>query len=97
MKNRNDSPGLRFPPLDMSRCRQLSEHFVQSTAAHSRTKGWMPMIKLDLHHRPLNGPGRVEVLELLIRPEDLFTLRLRIEEAMARAVEDARVGIVDSL
>jgi hypothetical protein len=38
-----------------------------------------------------------EVLELIISPEDLFTLRLRIEEGMARATEDARVGIVDSI
>src|SRR5258708_14274857 len=95
-KDRNDPPGLRFPPLDTSRCRQLTEHLVQSTAVHSQSKGWLPRVKLDLHHIPLVGPGLEQVLELIISPEDLFTLRLRIDEAMARATENARTGLVDS-
>jgi hypothetical protein len=95
--DRNLTPGLRLPPLDTSHCRQLTEHFVESTAVHSRSKGWLPRIKLDLHHRPLIGPGPVEVLELIISPDDLRQLRLVMNAAMDRAAEDAARGIVEGL
>lgn len=95
--DRNLSPGLRFPPLDTSRCRQLTEHYAQSTAIHSKSRGWLPAIKLDLSHRPLIGNGKIEILELIISPEDLKQLRLVINTAMDRADEDARRGIVGLL
>lgn len=92
--DRNDEPGLG-PPLDVSRCRQLTGHYVESTAVHSRSQGWLPMVKLDLHHIPLTGPGAEEVLELIIRPEDLRQLRTVLAAAMDRADEDAKRGLRD--
>lgn len=90
--DRNDPPGLSLIPLDMERCRSLARHFVESTAAHSRSRGWIPMVKLDLHHIPMNG-GEEEVLELILDREAIRGLRLALAVAIDRADEDATRGI----
>ena len=38
-QDRDDSPGLRRVSLDVSRARQLTRHYVESTAVHSRSQG----------------------------------------------------------
>lgn len=97
MKDRDDRPGLKFPPLDTRNARQLVRHFVQSTAVHSRSKGWLPMLKLDLTHIPLVGRGLSQTLELMMRPDDVTELIRVLNEALARAYIDAATGVVDGL
>lgn len=93
--DRDDPPGLKPFALDVRGCRQLTEHYVQSTAAlHSRSRGWIPAVKLDLHHKPLIGPGEEEVLELVIEPEAMEGLIKVLQTAMERARADAARGVV---
>src|SRR5260370_41499978 len=93
--DRDLSPGLRFPALDMSKVRQLTEHLVQSTAVHSRSRGWLPMVKVDLHHRPLafGHADEVQVLELVIAPDELKKFIAGLQEGMKRARADAEHGL----
>lgn len=91
--DRNDTPGLRLIAMDMQRCRQLSRHFVESTALHSRSQGWMPMVKLDLHHIPVNG-GDEQVLELVLDRSAIRGLSLALAAAIDRADEDAERGLL---
>ena len=86
-------PGLRLPALDVSRCRQLIYHHVHSTAVHSRSKGWLPRVKLDLRSIPLIGEGPEETLELMLDPDDIRRLMLVLRAAADRADEDAARGI----
>lgn len=94
MKDRNDMPGLREAALDTSRCRQLTRHYVESTAVHSRSQGWLAMVKLDLHHIPLIGSGEEVVLELMLDREAIRGLMLALRMAADRADEDAARGLL---
>ena len=93
-EDRNDTPGLSMPPIDVSRCRQLTGHTVESSAVHSRSKGWLPRVKLDLHHIPLIGPGEKETLELMLDPADIRQLMLVLRGVADRADEDAKRGLL---
>jgi hypothetical protein len=97
VNDRDIAPGLRFPPLDTSKARQLTAHDIQSTAVHSKSRGWLPMVKLDLTHIPLVGPGRSEKLELIISPDALDEMMKVLEMAMRRAHADAAVGLVKEI
>jgi|HubBroStandDraft_4_1064222.scaffolds.fasta_scaffold20482_12 hypothetical protein len=94
MLDRNDTPGLRATPLDVSSARQLTRHYVESTAVHSRSQGWLPMVKLGLHHIPLVGGGEVMVTELLLDREAIRGLILALRAAADRADEDAARGLL---
>lgn len=98
MRDRNDEPGLRATTLDVSRARQLTRHYVESTAVHSRSRGWLPMVKLDLHHVPaLTGGGDEEtVTELILDREAIRGLILALRAAADRADEDAARGLLPS-
>lgn len=94
---RDEPPGLRAIPLDMSQARQLTQHWVESTAVHSRSRGWIPMVKLDLHHVPLEGSGQPEqVLELVLERKAIEGLVDALMLALVRAEEDARIGLLPS-
>lgn len=95
--DRNDPPGLQpNRPLDVSRCRQIVEHYVETTAVHSRSRGWLPMIKFDIVHTPLAGDqADRQTLELMIQPDDLATLRVVLATAAERAELDAQVGLLN--
>lgn len=55
------------------------------------------MVKLDIEHIPLVGPGDVERLELLIQPGDLATLRMVLASAEERAELDAQIGVLKEI
>lgn len=95
--DRNERPGLRpGRPLDVERARQLVAHDVETTAVHSRSRGWLPMVKLDLSHIPLVGDGAdVQTLELLMAPDDWANLALVVAHAFERAELDAAVGVLN--
>lgn len=94
---RNDRPGLRAGRnLDVTRCRQIVGHWVETTAVHSKTRGWLPMVKLDISHIPLAGdPTDCQTLELLIAPGDLADLRVVLATAEERAELDAAIGVLN--
>lgn len=95
--DRNDPPGLQpGKPLDVSRARQIVHHFVESTAVHSRSRGWLPMIKLDITHIPLVGdPEDRQTLELLLSPDDWANMVLVVAMGVERAELDAAVGVLN--
>lgn len=95
--NRNDRPGLRpGTALDVGRARQLVAHDIETTAVHSRTRGWLPMVKLDLTHIPLAGDAAdVQTLELMMAPDDWANLALLVAHAFERAELDAAVGVLN--
>jgi hypothetical protein len=98
-KNRKLPPGL--PPglragtaLDVSRVRELTSHFVTSTAVHSKSRGWMPRVKLDLTSVLAAGGADEQTLELLMDLETIEGLIAVLEECKGAAIRDAIAGYV---
>jgi hypothetical protein len=87
-------PGLSpYRTIDTSTARQLTAHFVESSAIHSRSRGWIPTVMVTFEHVPLQGVGQVEqhkfVIELDAAQEfiDIFLTGLE------RAIADSEYGL----
>lgn len=91
--DRNETPGLSTSAnLDVTRCRQIVHHQVETAAVHSRSQGWLPMLKVDITTIPLAGPGPEQTLEFMIGPEDLRNLIVVLAHGLERAELDAEIG-----
>jgi hypothetical protein len=94
-KNRQDPPGLKInlKPLDATFARQLIGHTVESTAVHSKSKGWLPRVMLTMQHVPLIGPGDRATTQLMLDPDEALQLVEILLEGVEAAERDAKYGL----
>lgn len=89
------APGLRVhaTPIDAADARQLTYIGTESSAMHSRSKGWIPTVFLTLDHVALTGElGDSVRLKLMLTMADVEHLLEQLQGAVAGAVADATYG-----
>jgi hypothetical protein len=92
--NRHDPPGLSpYRQLDVSHARQLVSHLVESTAVHSKSRGWIPSILVTMEHIPLVGVGDVEKTQIVMDLGSATTFIEVLKEGLEAAQADARYGL----
>jgi hypothetical protein len=94
--NRNGPPGIRVhaTPIDASDARQIVGIYTESSAMHSRSKGWIPTLFLAIDHVPLIGPDTAsQRLQLMLRPSDAESLIEHLTEGLTAARADAAYGL----
>ena len=93
--NRSDTPGLRVQaqPIDTTDARQVVGVYTESSAMHSRSKGWLPTVFLTIDHVPLVGEGESRRLQLMLRRSDVETILEHLQGALSGAAADAAYGL----
>lgn len=91
--NRNDPPGLQIIPLDATHARQMTRHVVESTAVHSKSRGWIPMVSIRMQHIPLMGEGERVTTQVIMELNDAMTFVHAIMEGIKAAERDAKYGL----
>ena len=92
----NSAPGLRttVAALDTTDVRQLSYLGTDSTAMHSRSKGWLPAVMLTIDSVPLtDAEGPEQRLKLMLTRSDVELLLEHLSGAWTGAQADARYGL----
>lgn len=90
-------PGLRAgTDIEVVDARVITRHYVQGTAVHSRSKGWIPMAKLDIWHVGAGGgPDQPEQhLELMMNVDEIDQLIEILTETRAASINDAIAGLI---
>ena len=92
--DRDEPPGLyvHATPLDTQYARQLTGHLIESTAIHSKSRGWIPSVSLKLEHVPLVGSGDKVTTQLLLEFDTLTELIERLCDGLDAAMKDAEYG-----
>lgn len=92
-----DRPGLRVhsQPIDAAGARQMTFVGTESSAVHSRSKGWLPMVALTLAHVPLVGEGVEQRLMLMLGRTDVELLIEHLQGALTGAIADAEKGLIE--
>lgn len=91
-------PGLyvHARPYDVSAARQLVSLGTASTAVHSRTRGWMPMVLCTWTHIPLRGAASDrQELAFVVPPDTIATVVEDLLDAAEAAARDAAAGPVE--
>lgn len=99
-RNDTDARGLRVhaDPLDATAARQLVGVGTDSTAVHSRSKGWLPMVLLSIDHVPLiNAGAPSERLQLMLGASEVELLIEHLVGAFTAATADAATGPIEDL
>jgi hypothetical protein len=88
------APGLRVhaTPIDAAEARQVTYIGSESSAMHSRSKGWIPTVFLTLDHVALIGPGNSQRLKLMLTATDVEHLLEHLQGALRGAHADAAYG-----
>lgn len=87
-RNRNEPPGLRIvrghamPPF-------FTDHHIESMAVHSRSKGWIPGINIEMN--TVDGAGIVGVFTA----DDALEFVEVILTAVERAEQDYTAAVMD--
>lgn len=91
------APGIRNgTALDTEGVRQLTFVGTDSTAIHSRSKGWLPAVMLTIDSVSLIDPDDTETsqrLRLMLTQADVELLAHHLAEAWTAAQADARYGL----
>lgn len=89
-RDRDEAPGIReipsqaLPPF-------ITEHVVESCAVHSRSKGWLPAVRIEIHTADGNGlVGTVTV-------DDAIAFVDIILDACERAEQDYTAAVMNGL
>lgn len=91
-------PGLHVHkpiPIDREDVRVLAGTFIQSTAVHSRSRGWLPHLMVTFKHDRPNGGNDPRSLNLLIPVDTVATLVEDFLDGAEAAENDARTGPVE--
>jgi ribosomal protein L37E len=97
-RDESDRRGLRAHarPIDASAARQLTHLGSESTAVHSRSKGWLPMVALTITHAPMIGDvGDEQRLMLMLGRADVEMLMEHLQGALTGALADAEAGVIE--
>lgn len=86
--NRDETPGIRMVP-EAVMPPQITSHYVESCAMHSRSQGWIPAVRLLIELE--DGTGIVGV----ITSADVPALQAALGTAAARAVLDVAIFEVE--
>ena len=78
------------PPGDPTP-RQLVDHFVETTALRSKSKGWLPYVRIRLEHLQMDAEGEREVIVLLVPADAMGTIAMAEATAAERAPLDLEV------
>ena len=87
-RNRDEPPGIK-PVRSSVTPSQITEHHIESMAMHSRSRGWLPAVRIEIFTE--DGAGLVgsmlveDVVELV---EILLTAAERAPLDLAAAVRD---------
>lgn len=72
--------------------RQVTRLDVQSTAVHSRRRGWIPHVALTWRHVPLQGPGAEEEFRVMAGAESIGAFVENMLDAAEAAIADVAAG-----
>lgn len=91
--DRNDPPGLKTTPLDTTLARQVVRHVIESTAVHSKSKGWIPSVSIKLQHIPLVGEGDRVTTQIIMNFDDATEFVERLLDGIEAAERDVAYGL----
>jgi hypothetical protein len=91
----NKPSGLYGKPVDVENSRQLIGYHFLTMAIHSKSQGWIPMVKVSFDHTTLEPSLDKQSIEFLMKVADINRFILELEYARDRAKEDAAVAFGD--
>lgn len=95
-EDRNDPPGLhRFKQISTEGVMQVVEHFVESSAVHSKSEGWIPAVFITLHLIPMFNPRVYEepqIVKLIFHGDAAGKFAMIVARAQEAAEHDGEIG-----